>query len=58
MTLYVDGAYNDTGSGLSMMLINLEGHKRHWSLCFRFRASNNKAEYEPLIAGLCLAKEL
>ena len=39
------------------MLI-LEGHKMHCALCFKFQASNNKAEYEALIAGLRLTREL
>ena len=41
-----------------MMLISLEGHKIHFALNFRFRASNKEAEYEALKVGLCLAKEL
>ena len=40
------------------MLIRLKGHKIHYALRFRFQASNNVAEYEALIAGLRLAKEL
>ena len=40
------------------MLINLEGHKTYYALCFRFQASNNEAEYEALIAGLHLTREL
>ena len=30
----------------------------HGALRFRFKASNNKVEYEALIAGLKLAKEM
>ena len=30
----------------------------HYTLRFRFKASNNEAEYETLIAGLNLAKEM
>ena len=30
----------------------------HYALRFRFKASNNEAEYETLIAGLNLAKEM
>ena len=41
-----------------MMLINPEGHKIHFALHFGFSASNNEVEYEALIAGLHLAKEL
>ena len=44
--------------GVGMMLISLEGHKIHYSLHFGFQASNNKAKYEALIAGLYLAREL
>ena len=40
------------------MLINPEGHKIHCAIHFGFKSSNNKAEYEALIAGLCLAREL
>ncbi|KAM1228780.1 hypothetical protein ACFX2J_007839 [Malus domestica] len=29
-----------------------------YALCFKFKASNNKAEYEALLAGLRLAKHL
>ena len=45
-TLYVDGASNDTWSGAGMMLISLERHKIHYAICFGFKVSNNKAEYE------------
>ena len=41
-----------------MMLISPEGHRIHRTLLFRFQVSKNKAEYEALIAGLQLAKEL
>ena len=30
----------------------------YWALRFKFKASNNEAEYEALIAGLKLAKEM
>ena len=54
----MDGASNDTGSGASMMLISPDGHKIHCAICFRFKASNNEAKYEALIAGLRLTHEL
>ena len=41
-----------------MMLISLEGHKIHCAIYFGFKASNNEAEYEALIADLRLACEL
>ena len=40
------------------MLISLEGHKIYCALHFGFPMSNNEAEYEALIAGLKLKKEL
>ena len=40
------------------MIISLEGRKIHCALYFGFSTSNNEAEYEPLIVGLKLAKEL
>ena len=57
-TLYMDGVSNDIGSGAGMMLISPKGHKIHCALHFRLRASNNEVEYEALIVGLGLAKEL
>ena len=40
------------------MLISPEGHKITCALRFGFKASNNKAEYEALLVGLRLAKEM
>ena len=40
------------------MLVSPEGHRMHCSLRFGFKASNNEAEYEALIAGLKLVKEM
>ena len=40
------------------MLISLENHRISSALRFTFRASNNEAEYEALLAGLRLGKEL
>ena len=56
--LYVDGSSNEGGSGVGLILVSPEGHQMHCALRFRFKASNNKAEYEALIAGLNLAKEM
>ena len=55
--LYVDEALNENGLEAGMMLISLEGRKIHYALCFRFQ-SNNEVDYEALIVGLKLAKEL
>ena len=40
------------------MLVSPENHQISSALRFTFKASNNKAEYEALLAGLRLAKEL
>ncbi|XP_016165249.1 uncharacterized protein LOC107607864 [Arachis ipaensis] len=56
--LFVDGASNPQGSGAGILLENPEGVVVEHSLRFSFRASNNQAEYEALIAGLRLAIEL
>ncbi|XP_057760016.1 uncharacterized protein LOC130980341 [Arachis stenosperma] len=50
--LFVDGASNPQGSGAGILLENPEGVIIEHSLRFSFRASNNQAEYEALIAGL------
>ena len=56
--LYVDGSSNEGGSGAGLILVSPEGHRVHCALRFRFKASNNEAKYEALIAGLKLAKEM
>ncbi|XP_024024279.1 uncharacterized protein LOC112092414 [Morus notabilis] len=56
--LYVDGASSESGSGVDVLLISPEGHKITSAVRFKFKASNNKAEYEALIAGLRLASHL
>ena len=39
-------------------MISPEGHRFHSALRFEFKASNNEAEYEALLAGLRIAQEL
>ena len=41
-----------------MMLISPKRHKIHCAIHFGFKASNNDAEYEALIAGLHFARKL
>jgi len=54
----VDGASNLRGSGAGIVLEGPEGVLIEQSLRFAFKASNNQAEYEALIAGMLLAKEM
>ena len=56
--MYVDGSSNGGGLGVGLILVNLEGHRMHCTLRFGFKATNNEAEYEALIVGLNLAKEM
>ena len=51
----IDGAANAQGSGAGLILTSPEGIDIEYALRFGFRASNNEAEYEAVIAGLNLA---
>ncbi|GAU10080.1 hypothetical protein TSUD_423780, partial [Trifolium subterraneum] len=57
-TLSVDGASNIRRSGAGVVLEGPDGVLIEQSLRFAFKASNNQAEYEALIAGMRLAKEM
>ncbi|GKB05849.1 reverse transcriptase domain-containing protein [Tanacetum coccineum] len=46
------------GSGAGLILTNPEGIEFTYALRFRFDATNNKAEYEALIAGLRIAEQM
>ena len=41
-----------------MVLISPDGSRLRYAICLHFLASNNAAEYEALINGLCIAIEL
>ncbi|MCI01075.1 gag-pol polyprotein, partial [Trifolium medium] len=56
--LSVDGASNLKGSGARVVLEGQDGVLIEQSPRFEFKASNNQAEYEPLIAGMKLAIEM
>ena len=56
--LSVDGASNQKGSGAGVVLEGPSGILVEQSLRFSFKASNNQAKYEALIAGMLLAKEI
>ena len=57
-TLAVDGSSNIKGNGLGLVLKYPQGDILEQSIHCKFRAMNNEAEYEALIAGLDLAKSL
>ncbi|PWA78384.1 reverse transcriptase domain-containing protein [Artemisia annua] len=56
--LYTDGASSSNGSGAGLMLVNPEGKEFTYALRFEFDATNNEAEYEALLAGLRLARDM
>ncbi|XP_072056383.1 uncharacterized protein [Arachis hypogaea] len=56
--LYVDGASNDNGCGAGIPLRDKKGVYAEQSIKFMFQATNNQAEYEALLSGLKLAKEI
>uniref|UniRef100_A0A0R0EKU3 RNase H type-1 domain-containing protein n=1 Tax=Glycine max TaxID=3847 RepID=A0A0R0EKU3_SOYBN len=57
-TLYVDGASNVKGSRAGIILEGPNNITLEQALKLNFRALNNQAEYEALIAGLKLAREV
>ncbi|XP_072062171.1 uncharacterized protein [Arachis hypogaea] len=57
-SLYIDGSSNKAGSGAGVILESDEGTRIDLSLRFEFLASNNQEEYEALLAGLKLAKQV
>ena len=50
--VFVDGASSALGAGAEIVIITLDGIWLEHSFRLRFKASNNKAEYEALLAGL------
>ncbi|KAM2724191.1 hypothetical protein EV1_027047 [Malus domestica] len=57
-SLYVDGSSNQQGCGAGLVLTTPDKVAMEYALRFKFKASNNEAEYEALLAGLRLAKHL
>jgi ribonuclease HI len=56
--MYFDGLYTLKGEGASVVLIPPEGNVLKYAIQIEFPTTNNTAEYEGLITGLQLAKEL
>ncbi|SPT17825.1 unnamed protein product [Triticum aestivum] len=56
--MHLDGSKMRTGLGAGIVLTSPKGDNLRYTLQIHFAASNNMAEYEALIHGLRLAKEL
>ena len=56
--LYVDGAANQWGSGVGLVLVSPEKITIEKSLRLNFSATNNKAEYEALLKGMLMVQNM
>nr|GFC05334.1 reverse transcriptase domain-containing protein [Tanacetum cinerariifolium] len=56
--LFTDGSSCTYGSEAGLIITNPEGMEFTYALKFRFNATNNEAEYEALIAGVWIAKQM
>jgi ribonuclease HI len=57
-TMYFDWSLMKTGAGAGLLFISPLGKHLRYVLRLHFLASNNVAEYEALVNGLCIAIEL
>ncbi|XP_059436564.1 uncharacterized protein LOC132169561 [Corylus avellana] len=56
--VYVDGSSTRKNEGAGVVLITLDGEELCSSLRLEFKTTNNEAEYEAVLAGLGLAREM
>jgi ribonuclease HI len=56
--IYFDGSYTSKGVGVDIVLIPPESDALKYAIQLEFLAPNNIAEYERLVNGLRLAKDL
>ncbi|XP_075651161.1 uncharacterized protein LOC142621701 [Castanea sativa] len=56
--VYVDGAVNQRGPGVGLVLVSLEGLTFEKSLRLGFLATNNEAEYEAVLVGLGMVQNM
>jgi ribonuclease HI len=56
--MYFDGSYTLKGAGVGVVLIPPDGDILKYAIRLEFPSTNNIAEYEGLVTGLRLAKEL
>lgn len=56
--VHVDGSSTNSATRGGVFLVTPEGNELEYAIRFRFKATNNKAEYEVVLTGLCLAHAL
>ena len=56
--VYVDGATNQRGSGVGLVLVSPKQITNEKSLRLGFLASNNEAEYEVLLEGMSMVQRM
>ncbi|GFZ09647.1 hypothetical protein Acr_21g0002460 [Actinidia rufa] len=56
--LFVDGSANQHGCGIGIAFQTPSGEQMEYAIRIRFKATNNNAEYEALLARLRIATEL
>ncbi|XP_071712714.1 uncharacterized protein [Rutidosis leptorrhynchoides] len=56
--LYTDGAASSEGAGAGLILTGQHQEEHTYALRFNFKVTNNEAEYEALLAGMRMAREL
>ena len=56
--IYVDGALNQKGSGIGLVLISPEKVIVEKSLRLDFSATNNEAKYEALLMGIAMVQKM
>jgi hypothetical protein len=56
--MYIDESYTLKGAGANVVLISPEGDILKYAVQFEFPIMNNITEYEGLVMGLQLAKDL
>jgi Tfp pilus assembly protein PilZ len=56
--VYVDGSSANRKSGVGVALVSLDGEKFQYAIKLDFVTTNNEAEYEAVLAGLSIAREM
>jgi ribonuclease HI len=56
--VYVDGSSANQRSGVGVTLTSPEGEKFQYAIKLDFVTTNNEAEYEAVLAGLSIARQM